>query len=218
MGTYKVLLQDGVTWVPMSVASVGEGIKYWEQPDMPPGIVPGSVWYDTDDPTGDYNPANYLPYVVPKEDVQSVTNSTALVDDTQLKCTLSPGTWRVHLDIRVNGPQAGDFKKAWTFSGSLNSLSRHTSSPAIGTTTAQDTNMNVITLGFGSAAAGVGTDGVNGAVATEDLLLRVTTGGVLQFQWAQIVANATATTLTRECNLYYQRLVESGFGSATRPI
>jgi len=142
--------------------------------------------------------------VVYKTATETVTSSTTLQDDNHLDLALQPGTYRIRAVLRAAGASGGDVKIAWTFSGTLTRSNRTSSGPVLSTTTVADTTVRATTVALGTAVP-YGTDGTNGSLIEEDLLLTVTVAGNLQLQWAQNASSGTATELTAECRMYAQK-------------
>lgn len=148
-----------------------------------------------------------------KASAQSITSSTAVVDDADLQVTLVPGTFRIEAFLHASGPAAGDVKTTWTFAGTASDSSRSCFGPGINTTNVEAAVTAANTVGvnrssthFITTEVSYGLDGTNTSAIHEDLYLVVTAGGLLKMRWAQNTSNGTASTLSVASRLYVTRL------------
>lgn len=135
-----------------------------------------------------------IPMCVVKGTTESVTSSTTLQDDDELKLTLPVGTWLIRTELTVGGATAGDIKIAYSTTGTMTHLGVRnyygaaTSTSNTGDTTVRANGGNAITTGVP-----YGTDGSNRSAIRESFVLDVTVSGDLTVQWAQNSSSATAT-------------------------
>ena len=148
-----------------------------------------------------------LPLFVDKSaGAQTVTNSTAYVEDTALQLTLLPG--RVYLmrcSLAVTGPAAADIKLQWSLAADLTmTVGRAARGPTIGTTDVTGGSAAATTVGVnrasGAHASGTtnsyGLDGTNTSNVIEEFTITTgTIGGLLKLQWAQRTANVVGTVV-----------------------
>lgn len=131
---------------------------------------------------------------------ESVNNSTTMQNDNHLVVSLSAnGVFEVECMLIVNGPTAADFKAAWTSTGGVSILSGRLciGGSASNTGTRQAiTHMSLPGLGaLADQAAYCAGDATDKSVVIERFIVRTTTAGTLQLQWAQIGAVASNTTV-----------------------
>jgi len=155
-----------------------------------------------------------------KTAVQSVTSSTSVVDDTDLKVTLTPGQYFVDAWLHATGSTTGDIQTMWTFSGTLTDSARICVGPTQATTNVEGgiggTPVTpAVTVGVNHMAAHLiatevsyGLDGSNTSAIHEHLSLDVSGTGVLKLRWAQHAVSATATNLSAASHLRVERVAE----------
>jgi hypothetical protein len=141
--------------------------------------------------------------VIKKVANQSVTSSTAFVNDNDLKVTLTPGQYRVETFLHVSGDPAGDLKIVYTSSGTVSTAVRSTLGMSVagtdGTNSQLRSSANLITtsVNYGVEAAGT--------TIREDILMTVTATTTLQLQFAQNTASATPTVMSAASRMYVTR-------------
>jgi len=127
---------------------------------------------------------------------QSVTNSTALVNDTHLKfALLANEVWLFEALLFVGGPTAGDIKVAFTVPAGAT-----LSWGGVGLDLAAAANTAVQVLNAQTASGGAWGLGLQGVGTTVSIKLWGTVvnganAGDLQMQWAQNTADAAGTTV-----------------------
>lgn len=170
-----------------------------------PYVYTGSAWVAV--LTGG---PQYTSYVKQKTVTQSVTNSVTLVNDTELFVTLDPGTYRVELNLiatTASNILTSDIQVMWTFSGTATSQ-RQVIGPGPANIDVTGTSASAASGIIRSSSHNLGTAvryGVDGNATTvieEDILFVVSASGVLQLQWAQAAANATATNVPSGARIY----------------
>jgi hypothetical protein len=159
----------------------------------------------------------FLSLAVFKSVTQSVTSSTTLVNDTELTLSLpAGGTYLVKVCLIVGGAQAGDFKCAYTTTGTLTlSGARTCTGPSQNTTDASGTAAAAVTVGVNQQRGGFtlatvlsyGTDGGLNCLVEESFILTTTTASTVTLQWAQLASSATATTVAAGSYMIAQPLV-----------
>lgn len=129
--------------------------------------------------------------------------TTTLTDDTHLaSMTLGAGTWLVEVGLLADGPQAGDIKVAWAFSGTTTTAVRGGAGPSSGVTgtvlTASIPRFAAAgdTAGTITASTSYGLDGTNWSWIIEKGVLVVTVSGTFKVQTAQLAASGTTTVRT----------------------
>lgn len=142
------------------------------------------------------------PYVQ-KSSSDTISNSTSLIDDSEMFLTLSNGLWRINANIGVSGPAAADIKLAWVLSGgAAQATTRQCRGPAIGVTDAATTTMRMSQHNFSTAIA-YGCDGSVTSAIEEIGVIEVTGGtGTIRLQFAQNTANAGVTNVTSNTHMY----------------
>jgi len=129
-----------------------------------------------------------------KASTQSVTSSTTLVDCTDMAITVAASeVWAFQFRVIHDGASAGDLKTAFTFpaSGDLQAM-------GIGMNTTDATALVVGRYSTTTSPTASVTYGCNAAndwqmLSVEGVFINSTTPGTLQFQFAQVTSNATAT-------------------------
>src|SRR3990172_13103700 len=146
---------------------------------------------------------------------QSVTSSTALVDDTHLTVALpAAGTYVVTATFLASGAAAGDVKVAWAYTGTLTAGYRGGQGPSSASTDALAATSagTVRSAAAGNTAATVtastpyGVDGTNWSCVQESGVVVVSTTGNLKVQWAQNASSATATIMRAGSLLWARRV------------
>lgn len=146
-------------------------------------------------------------YVSKAAGAQSVTSSTAFVDDTALQLTLLPSrTYNVRCVLSVEGAQAGDIKLQWSLGAGLTmSIERAARGPSINSTDvtggAAAATTACVNRASSSHTSGTtnsyGTDGANASDVVEEFEITTAASGsmLLKLQWAQRASNATPTVV-----------------------
>jgi hypothetical protein len=142
-----------------------------------------------------------------KEADQSVTNSTTLVDDTELWVDVEAhATYRIILALHATGSESGDIKLAWSIPTNAEAGGRWvfgagvSTTPTSGSATVQNAAANWVTERTYGTHATIGNSILeNGLLRTGD------TPGRLQLRWAQVTSNATATSVRAPSNLWIKR-------------
>lgn len=143
--------------------------------------------------------------VVRKTSDQSVTSSTALVDDTALQLTVAANeVWRMQYVLRIEGSGIGDFKNSWTFPASGRITAGATADNPSGSPFTKQWD---ITTGDASP----GTWGTNGAGVVYTLVIEGTyvgagSAGTVILRWAQNTSDATATKVLTNSTLWAVKL------------
>jgi hypothetical protein len=152
-----------------------------------------------------------------KLSAQSVTSSTTLVDDADLKVTLVPGQYFVDAWLHVSGGTTGDIKVTWTFSGTFADSARMCQGPTRATTQVEGGDginpvTAAVTVGVNRSSAHFltsdvpyGLDASSTSGIHEHLSLDVSAGGVLKLRWAQETSSGTATTVSAASHLRIER-------------
>jgi hypothetical protein len=181
-------------WIPRSQdVALAVGDRVWLIQEGPIFVVGGRL---SGDPS--------TPQVKQKMNVQSVTSSTTIVNDTELAVTLAIGVYRIELFALVGNPVTsddGDVRSAWSNTGTMLNNGRFCIGPGPAST---DNRGNTTAAGSGITRAtghalatevvyGI-TDGAS-SVIHEDLLVGVSVAGILQWQWAQGTSSSTATSV-----------------------
>jgi hypothetical protein len=178
---------------------------------------PGDLLVIVDDPTGTpvtkkitaLNFSNSIRKSIFKSADQSVTNSTAYVDDADFVFAIAANeVWLIRLFILVTGPTAADLKFAVNVPSGATGWLAIQSALVSGSTTFSGDNVLLQTTDL--------TDGANFVTATitgstvsgtyEVLVRNGATPGNFQFRWAQNAANATPVTIKADCYLEARRL------------
>lgn len=135
----------------------------------------------------------------------SIASSTTEQPDPELWLPVEPfATYLVEAGFAFTGGTTGDIKIRFAVPAAAQGR-RHTIGPALSTTGASG-NARIAVYGWTTSVAyGTGTTTVcameEGEISTES------TGGILQVEWAQQVANATATVLETASYLRVQRVM-----------
>lgn len=169
-----------------------------------PYVYTGSTWV----PILTGGP-QYSNYIKQKTVTQSVTNSTTLVDDTELQVSLDVGLYRVELNLIATAAATAvpDIQIAWAFSGTATSQ-RQVIGPGPAnvdvTGTSTTTGSGIIRSSSHNLTTGVryGVDGNATSMISEDILFTVTVAGLLKLQWAQATANAIPTNVPSGARIY----------------
>lgn len=176
----------------MTILTAGLGLPKPEATDL---ISNG---YDAIADLADAVEARLRPFVAYKAAAQAVTNSIALVNDNHLFLDLAAGNlYEVVAHLAVSGNGTNDVRTAWVNTGTMSLYgARSGRGMGNGATTRDNTTLHMPgAVGFG-APIQYGTDsGGNIAWIREEMLLAVTVAGRITLQWAQSVANASATTV-----------------------
>lgn len=128
---------------------------------------------------------------------QAVTNSIVLVNDTALFLDLPANRqYKCRLELAANGNVAGELRIAWTVTGTLTTVvNRRVVGPALAMTTTADTTVR-LEAGYAlTSAVQYGMAAGNAFIIEEFQVDTGASGGRLQMQWAQGVANAAATNV-----------------------
>lgn len=135
------------------------------------------------------------PLYAAKLALQTVTNSTTLVNDTALFLDMSAGrTYDVTAMLAVSGATAGDIKIAWATTGTIFLLGQRA---CLGPTLlVADRLATTVTMpgGGGLTAQAYGVE-PNIAIIMERLLVSCSVAGRLTLQWAQNTLSATGTNM-----------------------
>jgi len=145
-------------------------------------------------PTAEALNGIYAPTYLTKAASESVTSSTALQDDNDLRVALEVGTYCIWIWLHASGAAAGDLKVAWNNTGTM-TIYRGALGPQSATSDRTATTMNVQAISSTTAVT-YGLDGSGTGVVREDLTVDVTVAGTLKLQWAQGTSSGTATTLS----------------------
>ena len=138
----------------------------------------GTAWSNI----GDGNDQTQI--IVRKTTDQSVTNSTVLVNDTQLSMNIGANEqWVIQYNLSANGPTAADFKFAVTApAGATCSMAAYDPEGA----TAQ------ANIGCGVASGLIAASGVDDPLWVSVIITNGAAAGVVNLQWSQFSANGTA--------------------------
>lgn len=145
-----------------------------------------------------------LPTVVVKAVTESVTSNAVLQNDDELFCTLAVGIYEITAIISYSGATGADLQTNWTFSGTTTTNTKNLMGPELAVTSGAATLMvmqpkALTTLQqYGSTAGATWLQ--------ERLYLVVSVGGTLQFQWAQVLSTASATSVLSASRLIIQQL------------
>lgn len=135
-----------------------------------------------------------------------VTNSTVLIDDPDFQVPMVPGTYRVEAFLHMAGANTGgDLALTWTYSGTVLSGNRVARGMAVAETA------GVAALGrwtghYLTTVVKYGCERDDTTAVNEDILLRVSTPGVLKMRWAQETADPTATSISAASRLYISKM------------
>lgn len=134
-----------------------------------------------------------LPTTIHKTTAQTVTNSTALVDDTQLAAEVDANSvYVVTLVLMVDGPTAGDIRVSWSTPAGALTGSRLVVGAAVGTSSADATQVRATRHNW-PTEVGYGVETLDARISERCVLTTGATAGTLQLRWAQQTANATPT-------------------------
>jgi len=144
-------------------------------------------------------------WLVIKDTEQSVTNSTSLVDDTELYLDVAANaTYRVILAMNATGSTASDIKVAWSIPAGSDSGGRWLQGPYV----SQDPGAGV-TMQTGAAVwsteRSYGCSSSANSIIEHGLLRTGASPGRLQLRWAQNAASTTATVVNARSNLWVKR-------------
>lgn len=152
-----------------------------------------------------------LDLFVQKTATETVTSSTTLQNDDELVLTLPAGrTYEIQAHLSPTGNAGGDFKTAWTVSGTVTqATTRQCIGPTVSTTNSTGGSSAspvtaAVTVGVNKASAhnvttavSYGLDGTNASAVFERFLVTTgASGGTVQLQWAQDTSNAAGTSLS----------------------
>lgn len=141
-----------------------------------------------------------------KQSTESVTSSTTLQDDNELKYTFTKaGMYYVKAMLAVDG-DGGDFKAAWSVSGGVTlNLSRFVRGGAESQSDMNDCTMKSKIAGT-TSGTGTGTEATATNYVSEEFLVTVASTGTLTFQWGQSSSNATPTEVNNNSILLIEKV------------
>lgn len=141
-----------------------------------------------------------LPYYALKTTAQTVNNSAAVVDDTELQLTLPAGRiYRIETTIGVAGVLAADFQMVWSLGGTLTGVGNRTfrgsatTSASVTDTTIRN-QMSAALNPSASATYGVGSTSALSLITETMWIDTGASGGLLKLQCAQAVATVGDTS------------------------
>lgn len=145
---------------------------------------------------------------VKKSENETVNNSSVLQNDDSLLLYLpANGIYEIELKLSVSGAANADFKCAWSVDGGVEQLTTKAClGPEPSTATIYNTNIKCYNINLTTVAA-YGTDGSNSSYIMEKFLVRTTSAGTLQFQWAQNTAQESDTIVSSNSYLIARKLV-----------
>lgn len=147
--------------------------------------------------------------IIKSGDQNSNTNSTALVNDSELFFTTVPNaTYLVDAYLSYSGAQAGDIRVAWSVPSGA-SASRYITAMQLGMTTNINAGMMAIRRGAtteqtAGASGGVDNDFTNWHERT--IVRTGATGGTAQLRFGQGASNATVTIMRQDSFMVIERI------------
>tara|TARA_R110002126_G_scaffold94505_1_gene223031 strand:+ start:251 stop:1051 length:801 start_codon:yes stop_codon:yes gene_type:complete len=149
----------------------------------------------------DFNIKNSLNAYIRKTTDETVNNSSTLQDDADFFFTVAAGDqWEVTLLLLLDHPSATpDFKYTWVVTG--------------GTCTYHSFCLATVGSNQTDYKYGSSTVSINATTVYPDAptlvrnIITITTGGTLQFQWAQNTANASNTSVAANSILIAKRII-----------
>lgn len=189
---------------PSLAAAVDAETRFWIMTDDECGTLYGFYDLSAAAATGE------VPVTIRKTSDESVTSSTTLQNDNELKYTLAASeqvTFRI--TIFYEGDSAGDLKVGMTAPSGATGLCGGRGTNASSTGSTGQVVQSAFAFGTGSASYGaIGTGSSNWLIATIDgVCINGATPGDLQFQWAQLASSATATKVLTNSYMVVSPLV-----------
>lgn len=148
--------------------------------------------------------------IVKSGDQNSNTNSTALVNDSELFFTTVPNaTYLVDAYLSYGGAQAGDIRVAWSVPSGA-SAARYITAPAVGMTS----NENASMVSIRREATTEQQAGASGGTANdftdwhEKTIIRTgASGGTAQLRFGQGTSSGTVTVMRQDSFMIIERIV-----------
>lgn len=143
--------------------------------------------------------------VVIKSATQTVTESTTLVNDTHFPITVAADTdYLVEMTLLISGNNTANWKFAWTLTGMTHD--------AFHATNVNDANGGVTFVGDAGRTSGTAQAVAISATLTSGvwtgtfIIHSGSTGGTLNFQWAQSTSNASNVSVLKNSVMKYRVL------------
>ena len=147
--------------------------------------------------------------IIKSGDQNSNTNSTALVNDSELFFTTAPNaTYIVDAYLSYGGAQAGDIRVAWSVPSGA-SAARYVLAPAVGLTSNESTSMVAIRRGatteqIAGASGGTANDFTDWQ--EKSIIRTASTGGTAQLRFGQGTSSATVTVMRQDSFMIIERI------------